>query len=86
MQQRGTYLLITHVHSHLEKDTPRDHPLYRPRWQLAAADVIADAYYYQGYQTIPSTGTERFSIYHKDQYVENALGQHYLQVFSPATK
>jgi hypothetical protein len=31
MQQRGTYLSITHVHSHLEKETPRDHPLYRPR-------------------------------------------------------
>ena len=64
MQHRGTYLSITHVHSHLEKETPRDHPLYRPRWQLAAADTAADAYHSQDYQTVPSTGTERFPIYH----------------------
>ena len=47
MQQRGTYLSIIHVHSHLEKDTPRDHPLYFPRCQLAAADAAADAYHCQ---------------------------------------
>ena len=74
MQQRGTYLSITHVHSHLEKDTPRDHPLYLPRWQLAAADAAADAYHCQDYQPIPTTGTERFPIYHKDHYVEKRPG------------
>ena len=74
MQQRGTFLSITHVHSHLEKNTPKDHPLYLPRWQLAAADAVADEYHYQDYQTIPDTGIERFPIYHKEHYVENRPG------------
>ena len=74
LQQRGPFLSITRVHSHLEKNTPRDHPLYLPRWQLAAADAVADEYHYQDYQTIPDTGNERFSIYHKEHYVEKRPG------------
>jgi hypothetical protein len=34
MQQRGTFLSMTHIHSHQEKNTPRDHPFTFPAGNL----------------------------------------------------
>ena len=56
MQQRGTYLSITHVHSHLEKKTSLTDPKYNERWQLAAADEACEQAHACPFQTPPTLG------------------------------
>ena len=76
MNQRGRHLEVKHVHCHLEKETPRDHPLYIPRWQLAAADTACEeAHSYCDFEPIPVLGTEPFPIYHNQRYIEKRPGQ-----------
>ena len=76
MSQRGRHLTVEHVHSHLEKETPEDHPLYIPRWQLAAADTACEeAHSYCEFEPIPVLGTEAFPIYHNQRYIEKRPGQ-----------
>jgi hypothetical protein len=77
MNQRGRHLQVEHIYSHLEKETPRDNPLYIPRWQLAAADTVCEeAHSYCDFEPIPVLGTELFPIYHNQKYIEKCTFLH----------